>query len=95
VVPASASDRDWQRSASTAGTHVTTRPTQRRPCPYQRSLDATRLGDTTPRITLDDACNLADVYDLCARIARACLNDDDHVTFRRTVPDHTETQDAR
>src|SRR3954467_2937639 len=36
--------------ASSAGTHVTTRPTLRWPCPYQRSLDATRPGDTTPRI---------------------------------------------
>ena len=36
--------------ASSAGTHVTTRPTQWWPCPYQRSLDATRPGDTTPRI---------------------------------------------
>jgi hypothetical protein len=36
--------------ASTAGNHVTTRPTNRRLCPYQRSLDATRPGDNTPRI---------------------------------------------
>src|SRR5213076_1666158 len=36
--------------ASTAGSHVTTRPTFRRPCPYQRSEDATKPGDTTPRI---------------------------------------------
>jgi hypothetical protein len=36
--------------ASSAGTHVTTRPTSWWPCPYQRSLDATRPGDTTPRI---------------------------------------------
>jgi hypothetical protein len=36
--------------ASTAGSHGTTRPTRRWPCPYQRSLDVTKPGATTPRI---------------------------------------------
>ncbi|MBB5959992.1 hypothetical protein FHS29_006614 [Saccharothrix tamanrassetensis] len=33
--------------ASSAGSHVTTRSTQRWPCPYERSGDATGSGDTT------------------------------------------------
>jgi hypothetical protein len=45
----------WPRPQSgrrTAGSHVTKRPTPNTgwPCPYQRSADATRPGDNTPRI---------------------------------------------
>jgi hypothetical protein len=36
--------------APEAGSHVTKRPTRKRPCPYQRSTGATETGDNTPRI---------------------------------------------
>lgn len=38
-------------------------------------------------VTLDDACDLADVYDLCIQVAAACLDDDDYISFTRTTPD--------
>jgi hypothetical protein len=34
-------------------------------------------------ITVHEAATLADVHDLCVLAARACLNDDHYVTFRR------------
>ena len=45
------------------------------------------LPDGRIAVTMDDTCNLADVYDLCARVAHACLSDDDRVTFSRAVAD--------
>ena len=42
-------------------------------------------------VTLDDACDLADVYDLCTQIAAACLDDDDrYISFTRATP-HPDT----
>lgn len=38
-------------------------------------------------VTLDSACDLADVYDLCGQVASACLDDNHHITFTRTTPD--------
>jgi hypothetical protein len=38
-------------------------------------------------ITVNGAVTLADVHDLCARTARACLDDDPHVTFERSEQD--------
>jgi hypothetical protein len=34
-------------------------------------------------ITVNEAATLADVHDLCVLAARACLDDDHRVTFRR------------
>jgi hypothetical protein len=34
--------------APEAGSHVTKRPTRKRPCPYQRSTGATETGDNPP-----------------------------------------------
>jgi hypothetical protein len=45
------------------------------------------LPDGGITVTLDHASDLADLYDLCSRVARACLDDDDHVTFTRPPPD--------
>lgn len=36
-------------------------------------------------VLIDDRCDLADVHDLCHRVAAACLDDDSRVTFRRTT----------
>ena len=47
------------------------------------------LPDGSIIVTLDDACDLADVHDLCARIAGACLNDDKCVAFSRALPGAT------
>lgn len=35
-------------------------------------------------VTVDDRCDLADVHDLCRRVAAACLDDDSRVTFTRS-----------
>ena len=43
-------------------------------------------------VTLDDVCDLADVYDLCQRVAAACLGDDDQVNFARAA---SSTEAAR
>jgi hypothetical protein len=39
--------------------------------------------------TLGSTCGLADVHDLCVRVAQACLDDDHLVAFSRAAPDHT------
>jgi len=38
-------------------------------------------------ITVNGAVTLADVHDLCVRTARACLDDDPHVSFERSEED--------
>jgi hypothetical protein len=48
------------------------------------------LPDGGITVTLDHAADLADVHDLCTRIARACLDDDCGVAFRRAAAEHTE-----
>lgn len=45
--------------------------------------------DSGITVTLDDTCDLADVHDLCQRVAAACLADDNQVSFARATP-HTE-----
>jgi hypothetical protein len=53
------------------------------------------LPDGGITLTLDHASDLADVHDLCTRIARACLDNDHHVTFTRTAPEHTDRTENR
>jgi hypothetical protein len=43
------------------------------------------LPDGGIRVTVDNACDLADVHDLCNRVAAACLDDDHRVVFNRAV----------
>lgn len=40
--------------------------------------------DSGIAVTIDDRCDLADVHDLCRRVAAACLNDHAGVTFARS-----------
>jgi hypothetical protein len=47
------------------------------------------LPDGGITVTLDNACGLADVHDLCARVASACLDDDRRVAFSRAVSAQT------
>ena len=44
------------------------------------------LPDGGIRVTVDNVCDLADVHDLCTRVAQACLDDDQRVAFNRAVP---------
>lgn len=44
------------------------------------------LPDSGVTITLNNASDLADMYDLCTRIAHAYLDNDDGVTLSRTAP---------
>jgi hypothetical protein len=52
------------------------------------------LPDGGITVTLDHASDLADVHDLCLRVARACLDDDHAVTFSRAVREYTEPAQA-
>lgn len=47
------------------------------------------LPDGGIRVTVDNACDLADVHDLCTRVAAACLDDDHRVVFTRAVSNQT------
>jgi hypothetical protein len=48
------------------------------------------LPDGGITVALDHAGDLADIYDLCTRIDRACLNDDHGVAFSRATSEPTE-----
>jgi hypothetical protein len=52
------------------------------------------LPDGGITVTLDHSGDLADVHDLCTRVAHACLNDDHAVTFGRTAPEHADSAQA-
>ena len=50
------------------------------------------LPDGEITVTLNPVSGLADVYDLCVRVAHASLDDDHRVAFTRVTSSHTEAR---
>jgi hypothetical protein len=48
-------------------------------------------GSCALTVSLNDACGLDDVYELCEQIADACLHEDTDVTFTRDQPPVTDS----